>query len=1049
MFRSAGIFIIALILTFLCFMSLNLSADQTGKPLEIISITPDGEDIPAGRQIVIKFNRAVVPVGKMDRDEEDIPIDITPKIKGQWRWLDTSRLAFMMDMENQLHLATRYNVTIRPGIMAEDGATIKETVSHSFATARPKAQWASFKVWESPGMPFVRVYFNQPVLRNSVEKHLYFTISRNDRIKLNVISDNDQPYTPREFPMPGENAALITAGKEDVKKSENEARSLWLIHPEMELPLDIRAELIVEPGIESSLGQEKGVEKRTVTTIDTIPPFTFIGARCRGSNGWVYLESGDKQGKCSPGSVYLEFSSPVFSKDINDNININPVISGTDNQNNFNNYYETDYIYTQPHRLGRSYSVNIQQTVSADKFYTIKSEPGKIRDVFGRILENPINLNIKTDHYNPYYNISSAPEVLEKNCNTELQVNTMNLEKLTFKYDRYTAGGTERHLSIKVPLPDSVDKLIKIPVGVRKMLDGRSGMVQGNVYPAPRTRGNYVRNFKVQVSPFHVHAKISYLSTLVWVTDLETGEPVQGADVEIYKNDRDEFVKLSEITNVFTSGITDHDGVAMLEGAQEIYPASGQRGLVMVQVKKGDDIALLPLSYDFKNYYMLERRQKCFIRAWGTTSQGVYKPGDKISYKIYVRDQDRFSFIKAPVKGYSLTVLDPMNKPVFETKDIVLSDFGAFDGEFKIPESGVTGKYLFELKAPFLEVKYYPVRMLVSDFTPSPFNVESKVNSKYFKPGDVLEISTSARLHSEGAYGNASARVNASLQMLPPSQYFKNDNNIIEGFFFYNSDQGSQLLHQEDGTLDNNGDMLTKIKIPEKDILFGNIIVESAVRDDRGKYTAANTTARYAARDRFVGLKPESTSFNKDSQWKMKIIVVDEKGNPVSGVPVNIMVENEKVTITEYKNKWNAVKKKQVKKWQTLENTVLQSSDEPFEFFFTPETAEQYRVAASIKDTRGREHKIVITPNSYWPVRYDRQVDANNTLEIIPEKKSYIVGETARYEIKKPPDNAKLLVSIERYGVLKHWVQTLDKDNPVIEFKIEKDFIPVFIYRHC
>ena len=35
-------------------------------------------------------------------------------------------------------------------------------------------------------------------------------------------------------------------------------------------------------------------------------------------------------------------------------------------------------------------------------------------------------------------------------------------------------------------------------------------------------------------------------------------------------------------------------------------------------------------------------------------------------------------------------------------------------------------------------------------------------------------------------------------------------------------------------------------------------------------------------------------------------------------------------------------------------------------------------------------------------------------------------------------------MTIERYGILKQWVQTLDSSTPVIEFAVEKDFMPGF-----
>jgi hypothetical protein len=66
------------------------------------------------------------------------------------------------------------------------------------------------------------------------------------------------------------------------------------------------------------------------------------------------------------------------------------------------------------------------------------------------------------------------------------------------------------------------------------------------------------------------------------------------------------------------------------------------------------------------------------------------------------------------------------------------------------------------------------------------------------------------------------------------------------------------------------------------------------------------------------------------------------------------------------------------------------------------------------------------------------------SLEVVPEKPTYKVGDRARYLIKNPYPGAKALVTIERYGVLDHFVQTLEGSTPVIEFEVKPDYIPGF-----
>ncbi len=118
------------------------SADASQQAeLKLTRVTPDGEDVLAGNQVVFQFNRPVVPVGRMERDASEIPVDITPALK----WMNTSALACQLDDENRLRKATKYTVTMRPGIQAEDGTTISEAHTHTFITQRPHVRYASFR----------------------------------------------------------------------------------------------------------------------------------------------------------------------------------------------------------------------------------------------------------------------------------------------------------------------------------------------------------------------------------------------------------------------------------------------------------------------------------------------------------------------------------------------------------------------------------------------------------------------------------------------------------------------------------------------------------------------------------------------------------------------------------------------------------------------------------------------------------------------------------------------------------------------------------------
>ena len=232
------------------------------KDLQVIKITPDGEDVPAGKQIVIQFDRPVVPIGKMERPSSEIPVIITPAIACEWRWLNTSALACNLPDKAPLKEATHYTLEIEPGIKAEDGATIPDSFHHDFITQRPDVSYHEFREWKSPGHPVIRLVLTQPVDKESVAQHVFWSVGdKAKRVAVNVKADSADHEQPQFMSIPGENALLLF-NKQPPQKSDDdlhkgsgkEARRIWLVEPVQELPLDTHIVLKTEPGLISALG---------------------------------------------------------------------------------------------------------------------------------------------------------------------------------------------------------------------------------------------------------------------------------------------------------------------------------------------------------------------------------------------------------------------------------------------------------------------------------------------------------------------------------------------------------------------------------------------------------------------------------------------------------------------------------------------------------------------------------------------------------------------------------------------------------------------------
>jgi len=1076
MTRRFGVFILFFLTTIFGSPSFaafdSATVNSKAEPLRIVRITPDGVDVPVGRQIVFQFNRPVVPVGRMERDASEIPITITPPLDCQWRWLNTSALACQLGEKAALRPATRYEIEVKPSITAEDGTTLAKPVYHTFITERPKVRHAWFKTWKSPGMPYIRMTFNQPVSRESVEQHVFVMVHGDKirRIGLNVAPDPDDKETRLVIPLPGEKHYLIAtppekpvAGPDPTRGADgSEARRVWLVSPEIEIGLDTEAELRIDPGLVSVHGPERGVEDRILVSFHTFPEFSFIGIRCRDNDGKTVtlVPSTDlaRQPRCNPlAGVALVFTSPVISEEVKNHVKITPDLAGGRKDYDPWANRRTYSRLSSPHRRGQQYHVSLPEVLKAYKVYQLKSDPSHFRDEFGRTLVNPIDIRFATNHRLPDFTLTHRKAVLEKGVDTEVPLVVTNLESVTVNYNLLTPEGKTTSQSQRFETPQVQDIAFRTPLHIRQLLDGQSGVVQGTVDTVPRVPKHYgERWFFAQVTPFHVHVKIGHYDTLAWVTDLATGRPVAGADVKIY---RDTYSNLVDRPAVQSQSLTNREGIALLVGIQKLdpdlkllYAFDPKDPRLFVRVEKANDLALVPLDYDFRvdtfrasrySVYPYVRKQYGHIHTWGTTAQGVYKAGDTIQYKLYVRDQNNETLVPAPEEGYTLKLIDPMGKTVHVVEDLRLSEFGAYNGEFVVPASGAVGWYRFLLYSELYKEPLGPMRVLVSDFTPASFRVTNDLNGQRFQPGDQVEVTTQARLHAGGPYVDAQTRVTATLE----ARTFHSKDPVAKGFRFdvlLPDGQNRQTLHQSENQVNDEGNLITRFNIAQSNILYGRLAVESAVRDDRGKYITSLATADYAGRDRFVGLRQTAWILQEDVPAKVEVLVVDEQGKPVAGTPVTVSIERQETMATRVKSAGNAYLTHYTHQWTHVASCQLVSATEPVVCTFTPHDPGSHRITATIADTQTRSHSTRI---HQWVVGKGRVVwhdEPDNSLQILPEKESYRVGERARYLVKNPFPDAQALVTVERYGVLRSWVQAFDTSTPIIEFEVQQDYLPGF-----
>ncbi|MGE3539955.1 MAG: alpha-2-macroglobulin [Candidatus Tectimicrobiota bacterium] len=1056
--------------------------EQTPKEaLKLLRVTPAGDDVPLGKQLVFEFDRPVVPLGRMERLPEEIPISITPPLACAWHWLNTTTLACELGERTTMARATRYTITVQPGIRTENGLTFAAPVTHTFLTQRPKVTNVTHQTWTTPGTPEWLLLFDQPVTSTTLARHVYVQVPPHRRVGVSV----------HEAP-------------------KQKGRG-WLIRPLEELPLDTPAELWVEPGIVSTQGREPGAEQRAVWAFDTFPALRFLGLRCRtNAHEAVTIPAASKQppqAKCNPQQVVLLFSAPVRPEGAREAMRLTPALR--DPQEAWEEVSSVSRL-NRTHKKGATYDLALPDLLWGAT-YRLQAPARQIKDEFGRLLAESIDVSFVTDHMPPELILRSEMAVLEQQVETHLPLEVLNLEAVQVQYDTLTTQGVQTDQALTIPLQTDIDTAYLIPLQVRSLLPAPSGAMQGTIAATPALEREAPQWFFAQVTPFHLHIKAGYSNTLVWVTAFDSGLPVPDVQVQLT---REQLKPLTDTPTVLAAARTDSAGLAMLAGTSSLDPqlqllnrwGEPDKPRLFVRLQHDNAMALVPLVHDFQveaygpnRSYIRESFERLYghIHAWGTTPQGVYRAGDTVHYKLYVRDQDNHRLIPAPRTGYSLKVIDPTDKVVHTVSALTLSGFGAYHGEFPVPQNGAVGWYRFELSATFTPPDpagdqpaqdetneerghtWEPMRVLVSDFTPAPFRVSTDLHgTALVTPEQPLTVTTQAKLHAGGPYSSAEVRLTASVEGRPlrsqdpqvtgftfsttapkspqeaatqaPEGEQESDTDEAseddEGDFDAEAETGSssETLHEVEERLDEHGTLSTTFDMPAAKVLYGQLRIESAVRDDRGKYVAGQATAHYAGRDRYVGLRQEEWVLRAGTPAQLKIVVVDEHGNAVAGTEVQVQIQRLLIKAAQMKGAGNAYVPHYVRSWEDVSTCRLTSAATPQDCLYTPPAPGTYKLTARLVDTQGRPHSTAMRRFATGAGEVLWETSPDHTLNILPAQKIYPVGATARYLVQNPFPGARALITVERVGVQQSWVETFPEPTAMVEFPITPDHLPGF-----
>lgn len=570
----------------------------------------------------------------------------------------------------------------------------------------------------------------------------------------------------------------------------------------------------------------------------------------------------------------------------------------------------------------------------------------------------------------------------------------------------------------------------------------------------------------VLVTNLAVHLKHGRESSLVWVTSLDRGKPVPNARVSV----RDCHGR------VYFEGTTDSSGIALagdrLPAAPAVPDCGEGTGVLFAFARLGEDVAFTQSNWNEGiqpwnfNLRALERRRGS-VAVHTVFDRPLFRPGETVGMKHVARMPDGAGFRMPTAADLPKSAEIEHIGSGQRTKLAARFDAGGIaESTWSIPPEAKLGTYRLywagadtESDASF-RVEAFRVPLMRAVLAtpkeplvkPSAANIDAAVTYLSGGPASNLPVKMRYRVQERAVqfrdyadFRFGGRPVKTGTQQATPDDPWAAFDPDDESAPATTGQAGPTVVRAL--SLDAAGTARLPIdRLPPVD-RPADLIVEMEYSDPNGEILTAASRVPMHPSGVYVGIKPEGWAGNS-REVRAQLVVLDTAGKPLPNHPVAIDVYERKT----YSNRRRLVggfyaydTSTEIKSTSTNCSTRTDASGLAF-CSMKPRASGELILLARAKDGGGRE---AYATGSVWmrgeedwwfePANHDR-------IDLIPEKKRYEPGETAKLQVRMPFREATVLLTVEREGVLWQKVVDLDGKSPVVEVPLLGSYGPnVFI----
>jgi len=465
------------------------------------------------------------------------------------------------------------------------------------------------------------------------------------------------------------------------------------------------------------------------------------------------------------------------------------------------------------------------------------------------------------------------------------------------------------------------------------------------------------------------------------VVDRKTGEPVAGAKVTMVGRDVD-----------IRSAETNRDGIA------EIPLPKGQPEDVRLVAKRGVDVAVNStqgwgfggdegigtIGADFRGYIYTDRP--------------VYRPGHTVHFKAVLRMRTATGYDVPAGKPATVQIQDSDQKTVYQ-KSLGVSANGTIHDEFVLGASASLGSYNVEVHLGDNQASNF---FDVEEYKKPEYEVRVTASKARVLEGEKVQATIDAKYYFGEPVNNAKVEWSIYRDHYFNSQFYDPDDQDFEmGTAPEDRESSGDQVAQGEGQLDGEGKLTIPVETTISEHKADYIYRVEAKVTDQGKREISGKGYVIATYGSFaVSVAPREYFYQPGDRGTFIVQARDYDGNPMRAkVRVEMM-------------HWDWRKSSDETVVATTEVDTGAGGSANAEMAIPANKAGGYRVRVVTRTPEGRDVQnwAYIWVTGATPFEFESQ---DNSVQIVPNKKTFQAGDTAKVLIVTGQANVPVYVTVE------------------------------------